>query len=178
VYVIDAHGGTPVAMTDSERIVAFASRWSRDRRTIAFVGLPVPDPEGRYPGRPSVFLLDVTDRSMRKVDVAPEEILTYHLSWSPDGKSIAIGSDSDVYILDVQTGETRRLTESEPGAYEPLTFLSPAWSPDGRWIAFARCRGDRCWVWTMRPDGSGARRLARGGWPAWRPVPVQEETPP
>jgi Tol biopolymer transport system component len=176
LYLIDADGGSPVPMTDSEQVVGFRPQWSRDGRTIAFVGLPVPDPDARYSGRPSMFLLDVTDRSTRKVDVALGDILFDRLSWSPDGRSIAVESDTDLYILDVETGEARRVAQSDPAGYEPLAFLSPAWSPDGRWVAFARCREDRCWVWTMRPDGSDARQLARGGWPTWRPVPAPEAT--
>lgn len=43
-------------------------------------------------------------------------------------------------------------------------FDPPAWSRDGRWIAFTRSEA----VYIIRPDGSGLRRLARGrdvgGW--------------
>jgi TolB protein len=46
----------------------------------------------------------------------------------------------------------------------------PAWSPDGKWIAFVR----GCQVWLMRPDGSGQRPLTSSssqykGGPAWSP---------
>jgi Tol biopolymer transport system component len=35
------------------------------------------------------------------------------------------------------------------------------WSPDGRWIVFARCTANGpCSVWIVRPDGSGQRRLS------------------
>lgn len=47
----------------------------------------------------------------------------------------------------------------------------PAWSPDGRWIAYTR---DYEEIWRVRPNGTGARRVAR--WPgrsvsqpAWSP---------
>jgi TolB protein len=49
----------------------------------------------------------------------------------------------------------------------------PAWSPDGRTIAFERCRREKpCAVWTVRPDGSGLRQLSHGreeSAPAWSP---------
>ena len=52
---------------------------------------------------------------------------------------------------------------------------SPAWSKDGKWIAFAatKSRNASASLFLMRPDGSGLRRLtARGfdaGSPSWSP---------
>ena len=51
----------------------------------------------------------------------------------------------------------------------------PAWSPDGRWIAYVRrLPGDTIReIWIMRPDGSGAHRLTSLHGtsinPAWSP---------
>ncbi|HEV8303394.1 MAG TPA: S9 family peptidase [Gemmatimonadales bacterium] len=65
--------------------------------------------------------------------------------WSPDGRFIAFtsnrdsvdGSDnSDIWVVasgDTTKGTTTRRLTSEPGQDG-----SPAWSPDGRWIAYAR----------------------------------------
>ncbi|MBV9804438.1 MAG: PD40 domain-containing protein [Solirubrobacterales bacterium] len=56
-------------------------------------------------------------------------------AWSPDGKSLAYASDSDgsmaIYIRNMQTGSTRKLTGFFTGAQVKL-----AWSPDGQKIAF------------------------------------------
>jgi Tol biopolymer transport system component len=52
-------------------------------------------------------------------------------------------------------------------------IVEPAWSPDGRWIAFARSssegarEGD---VWLVRPDGGDPHQLrAHAIAPAWSP---------
>jgi Tol biopolymer transport system component len=56
-------------------------------------------------------------------------------AWSPDGKYIAYSSDKDgpmaIYIRNLDTGATRRLTAPFTGAQAKL-----AWSPDGKKIAF------------------------------------------
>lgn len=65
--------------------------------------------------------------------------------FSPDGSSLVLvgrtGTDEDLYLLDLTTGEIARLTDL-PGA-----LGSPEWSPDGARIAF-----------TVYPDGLGQRR--------------------
>lgn len=56
-------------------------------------------------------------------------------TWSPDGQSLAYATDRDgamaIYILDLRTGRSRKLTAQFSGAQGKL-----AWSPDGTMIAF------------------------------------------
>jgi len=51
---------------------------------------------------------------------------------SPDGRSVAIAARGWLWLLDAQSGQARRLTRG--GAMDSR----PAWSPDGRFIAFVR----------------------------------------
>jgi len=54
----------------------------------------------------------------------------------------------------------------------------PAWAPDGRRIAFQRdvvTNGlDFFDIWTMKPNGTGLKRLTKDGFldgePTWQPV--------
>jgi dipeptidyl aminopeptidase/acylaminoacyl peptidase len=104
------------------------------------------------------------------------------VSWSPDGKHLAYGR-SDLYawqsrmletaapaisgssgieILDLETGSTRLL----------VSFgKDPAWSPDGKYIAFVReatrMRDQEEEVWLIPVQGAEPRRLALGAWPIW-----------
>jgi Tol biopolymer transport system component len=72
---------------------------------------------------------------------------------SPDGRQIvltvATGTDSDVWIHDIQRGATTKLTSGGRN-------LWPLWSPDGTRIAYASSREGSTNVYWRRADGSGA----------------------
>ena len=52
-----------------------------------------------------------------------------YVEWSPDGKQIAFSSSDGLFLLDVATNNTFRITEQE--AYNPM------FSPNGKKIAFS-----------------------------------------
>ena len=76
--------------------------------------------------------------------------------------------ESDIMVVAAAGGKPRNLTNS-PGVAD----WSPAWSPDGRSIAFFSMRAGGRDLWVMRPDGSGKRRLTRDAslneYPTWSP---------
>jgi Tol biopolymer transport system component len=94
------------------------------------------------------------------------------LSWSPDGSSIAVGTDG---FPGERFGGLIVLPVGDPAAHglravHPITFCEqrralchrslidadPSWSPDGTQIAFAHGTG----LWLVRPDGTDEHRLA------------------
>ena len=102
-------------------------------------------------------------------------------AWSPGGDSIAFvaylhGADpftigqGDTEIFVVRSDGTHKVAVSRSHAWDG----DPAWSSDGRSIAFTR-RTDHATIYVMRPDGDGQRRLhgvggvANDCCPAWRP---------
>lgn len=58
-------------------------------------------------------------------------------SWRRDGKSIAYAADNSIFVVQVQSGETRRLTEQFKDDDAPLP-LACVFSPDGKRIAYLR----------------------------------------
>jgi serine/threonine protein kinase/Tol biopolymer transport system component len=79
---------------------------------------------------------------------------------SPDGRSVTftIGSDtkSNVYKMAVDGGQLVQLT-----SFVATATWSPAWSPDGRRIAFISNQGGTPKVWVVNAEGGTARRLER-----------------
>jgi dipeptidyl aminopeptidase/acylaminoacyl peptidase len=89
--------------------------------------------------------LALFDVATRKLDTLTSELHDDDLpSWSPDGRRIAFvreapaepgrARDSDIFVIEARRGAApKQLTD-----FEGPDGGQPAWSPDGRWIAFTR----------------------------------------
>jgi TolB protein len=85
---------------------------------------------------------------------------------SRDGRRIAYVRRGEIYVIASNGSHVRRLT------FSPSTEAAPAWSPDGRWIAYSSYSSAHTSIWKMRPDGRRKTRLAGPGMfaaPAWSP---------
>jgi TolB protein len=99
--------------------------------------------------------------------------------WSPDGSQVAFAAnddgDFDIYVMDSDGGNRRRLTDNDVADYVPR------WSPDGSTIAFdSGLPGNDHWeVYVINVDGTNLRRVTNTLAPAtainpvWRPDPAQ-----
>jgi TolB protein len=91
------------------------------------------------PGDPSPF--QITSGNWDDHDPAIE----------PSGNHIAFASNRDgnwdLYLLEIETGETRRLTATM--GYEG----HPSWSPDGQWIAYEAYYDGNFDIWLMSVTG-------------------------
>jgi Tol biopolymer transport system component len=67
-----------------------------------------------------------------------------------------------VRIVDVRTGGAREV-RGAPAASQP------AWSPDGRHLAFTAGSGGGAKLWIARADGSRATRITRSQGADWLP---------
>ncbi|AWX45750.1 Protein TolB [Flagellimonas maritima] len=117
-----------------------------------------------------------TVTSQIKVDlkkiIKHTNIETSYPYWSPDGSKIVFQSnrndnDSEIYIMDMDGTNTKRLTHS-PGLDE-----TPIWSPNGKSILFASERDGNYEVYLMDVDGTNVKNLtnhpAHDGHPNFSP---------
>ena len=127
IYVKSIGADQPLRLT-SDRARDGSPAWSPDGTRIAFLR----DKPG---GGAEVRLLAPTggpERTIGEVQGQAHE----GLSWSPDGRSLAIVDRSSpddrvgIFVLDIATGVKRRLTPALHAA------IQPTFSPDGRTIAF------------------------------------------
>ncbi len=80
-------------------------------------------------------------------------------AWSPDGKKVAFirrqHDHWEIWVVDADGGNARRLTVTPvlPDGTAGSS-VSPAWSPDGQYLAFLTNRTGRWEIWVMGADGS------------------------
>ena len=105
--------------------------------------------------RTGIFVMDTSGANDRYVGDG------FYSSLSPNGRSVVIARDANLYVHDLDGLDAPRLLATPPAGWE---FLSePSWSPDGSRIAFAVCKsyidqwdvGSVCGqIHTVPPDGS------------------------
>jgi len=180
IYMLSLHGGDPWPFGSYDEAVSEVE-WSPDGRSLACVKtdtLPkqardwkkkkwdqnVEDQVLQYP---QLWVVDVASGKQRRLTGPGEWVWSAH--WSPDSKSIAFlvsptGSPDDENLVDIG------VVPAEGGPVRRLGVIGNpfAWSPDGRWLAWAAGGDKQKWVqksdlWVAPAVPAAGRAPAAGG---------------
>ncbi len=126
-----------------------------------------------------LFLLDLATEATRevKVDVVTDKAtLRPRLesvagqikngTISPSGKRALFEARGDIFSVPAENGIVRNLTESSG-----IAERYPAWSPDGKWLAYFSDRSGEYELTLLPADGKGAEKQVTTFGPGWRYQP-------
>jgi Tol biopolymer transport system component len=163
LYMMDATGENQKRLLDFP-VMDFG--WAPDSRRLFFISAHE-SPDRNSPevlngtNRPLTFVY-VLDTQTGAVNRLPGSGRNCSASWSPDGTRLAvgfgIGENCGIYLITPDGARSERLTDGT------TIDFRPAWSPDGRTIAFiAYAKTDAAatdsGVFIISSDGTGKRRI-------------------
>jgi len=165
LWIQDLERNTSVRLT-SPGGASTSPLWSPDGKYILFMHLPN---NGIYRVR--------ADGAAEPQQLAKVESTTYPSSISPDGKRVAFAAGNPFTAMQVSTAPLEG-TADHPllGKAEPFLrasgFPMPAFSPDGRWLAYSSSEtgnSEICVQPYPGPGGKVAISSGGGGFPVWSP---------
>ncbi len=121
-------------------------------------------------GTPRIALMNTQTGQRQLVGDIPGA-MTFSPRFSPDGRSLvfsaARGGNTDLYRLEIGSGQIQQLTSS------PSIATAPSFSPDGWQITFESDRSGTSQIYVMPASGGEARRISFGqgrySTPVWSP---------
>jgi TolB protein len=153
IYVMNADGSNPVRLTNHSQIDT-SPTWSPSGSHIAFIS--------DRSGNPQLYVVGADGTDLQQLTRGGK---ADRPTWSPApyneiAYSWQVGGGFEIMIMNFQTRDTVQLTglKNGEGSNE-----SPAFSPNGRHIAFTSTRAGKEQIFTMTRDGRDVRQLTRQG---------------
>lgn len=171
LFIMNSDGSRLRQIITKEAVDATNPNWSHDGKKITFIN------QRSYDGISivtintdgSVLNSVPLSENLSKPILSPDRQYiifteTFVDAYTPPPKD-SLSSDGSyptyIYITDANGSNRRRLTD--------FSSYTPAWSPDGKKIAFSAIQSNgKDGIWTINPDGSDLKQLTRRGVsPAW-----------
>jgi Tol biopolymer transport system component len=121
-------------------------------------------------GKQVIYVANIDGTNVRALEkTAATEAEPVGPQFSPDGSHIAYQAKGpgylvgDIFLVDVATGETTRVTHLKPVS-DDLWYMGPTFSPDGQTIFFTRPKGnyEESWsLWSVPASGGRPRLVLR-----------------
>ena len=149
IEMMNADGSEKHAIFHKEGTSAFDAVWSPAGDLIALC-------VGKYfraAGLPSAQIALMKPDGSGYREIAEEGVNNGFPSWSPDGKRLVYKRGKQLVIQSIADGKIVPLTDG--AHYDNF----PQWSPKGDAIMFTTDRDDDFELYTIRPDGTGLRRI-------------------
>jgi len=137
IITVPAEKGDPRNLTNSPGVMERDPAWSPDGQSIACFS----DESGEY----ELHILPQNGLGeVKKIKLGENPGFYFAPRWSPDGKKIAyVDNHLTIWYIDIEQKKPVRIDKDVYpawGAYADAAYaqLAPVWSPDSRWMAYAR----------------------------------------
>jgi len=131
IFSVPAENGFVKDLTRSSGSAERYPAWSPDGKNIAYWS----DQSGEY----ELWIAEPDKENSAKKLTSYGPGYRYALTWSPDSKKLAfIDKAMKIKIYDLSTGQTTDVDHALRYTHGGLSGFSCSWSPDSRWLAYAR----------------------------------------
>ncbi len=163
IFTIPADKGDWRNLTRTAGVAERTPAWSPDGKTVSYFS----DEGGEY----KLVLASADGLGKPRVISLPDPSFYYTPRWSPDGRKLLFtDTHLNLWVVDVESGVPTKVDTD--GYMVPERSLNPAWSPDSKWIAYAKRLPTQLHaIYVYDLVNARVRQITDGlsdaTWPAW-----------